>query len=470
MAVLPFFASTPWTITVLALLLLEICLYPSIRYFAHREKGLPTIAVFSAVYAFQFALPVFTRDALVILSNKREEYLADSDVAVALIMAIVGICALQAGFYWFAHNPFRRLIPVASLDLNKRKALLYCVLAGFLGPYLDALIPAQYQLWLSSITRLVENQVLVVVAVLGWIVYSRKEARIYTIALYSVVLLAVIRGLSRGVLEEALVAIAVAFMVKWRYTNKVSAPAVMATIGLIIFLSPVKAGFRANYSYGDQSTIGKATTWVTDATQYWIDVVEGNDNLVEAAAPANSRADLIHQIAYTYSMTPETVPFQYGATYSYLAISLIPRVLWPDKPEAGEANRFFGVSYGFTTEAGATHVVFGISFLGEAYINFGWPGVVVILFLEGFILGLLQYCFGEDRSGAGANTVFVAFFVFFLNGMGTSAEIVFGNILQNVLSAYVLLLWVRERKITVIPTESGEAFMTARAAMNSTPR
>ena len=126
-------------------------------------------------------------------------------------------------------------------------------------------------------------------------------------------------------------------------------------------------------------------------------------------------------------MTPSVVPYQYGETYSYFVVSLIPRVLWPDKPVAGSANSFFGVNYGLQTEEGAKITTFGVSILGEAYINFGWPGVALIMLFQGLILGVLQHMFGETRSGPGGQAVFLAFFVFFLNGIGSSAEILFGN-------------------------------------------
>ena len=51
--------------TFLALLLLEICLYPTVRYFARKEKGLPTMPIFCLAFALQFAIPIFTRDATI---------------------------------------------------------------------------------------------------------------------------------------------------------------------------------------------------------------------------------------------------------------------------------------------------------------------------------------------------------------------------------------------------------------------
>jgi hypothetical protein len=438
---------------VLAILLVDVCLYPTARYFARKESGIPTMAVFCGAYAFQFALPVFTRDANIQLAYGEVENLQDVDVTAALLLAIVGICAVQAGYYWFQRSHFRKAVPTVHLPLNKSKAVLYCVLVGILVPLLftfKGIIPEEYQLPLSSILRLLQNQILVVIAVLGWIVYSRKESTLYTVWLYGLVILAAMRGISTGTLEEALVPIGVLFVVKWLYAGKVPIGPIVATIALVIFLSPVKADYREQVWYGEtaetaeQSALSKGYLWIEQATDYWKDTLAGSRDLVEATSSATGRADFIHQVAHIHSLTPSVVPYQYGQTYSFFLVAFIPRVLWLDKPVAGNANSFFAVTYGITDEEGAKRTTFGVSLLGESYINFGWYGVVFVMLLQGILIGLLQHSFGESQSGPGGQAVFLAFFVFFLNGIGSSAEIIFGGILQNLLCGCALLWWARE--------------------------
>jgi hypothetical protein len=67
------------------------------------------------------------------------------------------------------------------------------------------------------------------------------------------------------------------------------------------------------------------------------------------------------------------------------------------------------------------------------------------MLIEGILIGAMQHSFGGKESGPGGQAVFLAFFVYFLNGIGSSAEIMFGGILQNLLLGYVLLLWAREK-------------------------
>ncbi len=444
--------------TLQAILLFEICLYPTVRYFAKKESGIPAMPILCIAYALQFAFPFFTHAATIELSQAEIRDLGDADVSAALLMATAGILAMQAGYYWFQKSQLRKVAPVAELHLKKSKAVLYCVLVGIIVPLLftfRGIIPEEYQQPLSSILRLLQNQVLVVIGVLGWLVYSRRESKLYVVWLYALVAITAVHGISTGLLEEALVPVGVLFIVKWLHTRKVSFATIGAVFTLILFLSPVKADYRQQIWYGEttdaaeMSSAAKVWFWATQATEYWGDTLSGSRDIREATASASGRADFIHQVAHIHSMTPSVVPYQYGETYSYFAVALIPRVLWPDKPQAGNANGFFAVTYGLTSEEGAKVTTFGVSILGEGFINFGWAGVVLIMLLQGLVISLLERMFGGLTSGPGGQAVFIAFFVFFLNGIGSSAEIVFGNILQNLLCGYFLLLWARDKQISV---------------------
>jgi O-antigen polysaccharide polymerase Wzy len=438
----------------LATLLVVVCVYPTARYFARQESGIPTMAILCLAYALQFALPVFTRDPTVDLIGGETRFLDNPDVVAALLMCIVGVGLLQLGYYRFRASNLTSMIPNADLPLNRFRAILYCVIVGFVLPIVFALkdiIPEEYQAPLSSILTLLQNQILVVIAILGWLVYSRRGSKWFAVALYGAVSIAIFRGIGNGILEQALVPIGVLFLVKWIYTRRIPVGAIVTVAAFVLFLSPVKNDFRQRVmldpggeGLAEQPLVVKAATWAEQASIYWLDTLKGDRDLTEATSGATLRTDLIHQVAHIHAMTPSVVPYQYGETYSYFIVALVPRVLWPNKPVAGSANSFFGVTYGLQTEEGAKVTTFGVSILGEAYINFGWPGVALVMLFQGLILGVLQHMFGETRSGAGGQAVFLAFFVFFLNGIGSSAEILFGNVLQNLLCGYFLLLWARE--------------------------
>lgn len=83
--------------------------------------------------------------------------------------------------------------------------------------------------------------------------------------------------------------------------------------------------------------------------------------------------------------TPANEPFAKGETIAVaIASSIVPRTLWPNKPQAGGAEkmlRFAGV------DVQGSGMNIGI--LGEAYVNFGFAGGAVLMFLYGLLLNFV---------------------------------------------------------------------------------
>jgi hypothetical protein len=439
--------------SLLATVLFYVCLYPTVRYFGLRESGLPFLPVLGLSYAVQFALPIFTREPSIQLVNGIA-VMSDSDTITALLLSIIGVSALEIGYYLVRTDAFTRTVPCLDLHLNERKAVGFSITALILIPLIISfkdLLPEQIAQQVSSMFTLLQSQVLVAIAILSWVVYSGRGAWWHRVLLYGSVCFFSMRGISSGFVEQATVPLIVLFVTKWLYDRRLPIYSIVLFVALILFLSPAKMQFRQTAWIGstaeaqeDESSLEKAALWVGEASEYWRDSLAGRRDIASSTAAVSSRTDLIHQFVLICSQTPSVIPYQYGSTYEYFLTAFIPRIIWPDKPEAGGANSFFAVSYGLTTIAGARRSTFGMSLLGESYINFGLYGVVSIMMLQGLILGFLQHVFAERASGAGGQAIFLAFFVFFLNGVGTSAEIFFGNIVQNLICSCVLLWWARE--------------------------
>ena len=92
-------------------------------------------------------------------------------------------------------------------------------------------------------------------------------------------------------------------------------------------------------------------------------------------------------IAVTMDRVPSRHPFANGETiWQSVAASLVPRLLWPDKPEAGgKANlkRFWGFDLrGFSMNIGP---------IGEAYANFDEVGGCIYMFFYGLFFNLILF-------------------------------------------------------------------------------
>jgi hypothetical protein len=82
-------------------------------------------------------------------------------------------------------------------------------------------------------------------------------------------------------------------------------------------------------------------------------------------------------------MQDRMVPYASGSTIRDALLSLVPRVLWPDKPiSAGSGDlvsTYTGIEFAFGTSVGIGHVL-------EWYVNFGRAGAVAGLFLIGWFI------------------------------------------------------------------------------------
>ncbi|MCZ6610897.1 MAG: hypothetical protein O7A66_12935 [Alphaproteobacteria bacterium] len=82
------------------------------------------------------------------------------------------------------------------------------------------------------------------------------------------------------------------------------------------------------------------------------------------------------------------MPYWGGETYKPFFTSMIPRAVWPGKPEERAGNAF-GRRYGILTEAERRMSV-NIPWTTEMYANFGRVGVVLGMGLVGALFGFLE--------------------------------------------------------------------------------
>jgi hypothetical protein len=81
------------------------------------------------------------------------------------------------------------------------------------------------------------------------------------------------------------------------------------------------------------------------------------------------------------------VPYAEGSTLTDAALSLVPRVLWPDKPVVGGSGDLMSTYTGYRFAEGTS---VGIGQVLEFYINFGTTGIICGFFLIGGLLVLVD--------------------------------------------------------------------------------
>jgi hypothetical protein len=85
---------------------------------------------------------------------------------------------------------------------------------------------------------------------------------------------------------------------------------------------------------------------------------------------------------------PTYKDFAHGDTFVAAIAALIPRALWPDKPQTGGGRgmvaQYTGIEFSSGTSIGMGPVI-------EYYINYGWTGLAVGFFLFGVILRRIDF-------------------------------------------------------------------------------
>src|SRR5204863_8228577 len=151
------------------------------------------------------------------------------------------------------------------------------------------------------------------------------------------------------------------------------------------FFQAGKKEFRSAYWGPDTdartTVFERAIFWFDTSASHWSDAFQagGQAKAGELASTSLQRASLLNQVAHILELTPSQIPFQEGQTYSYLAVTLVPRLLWPDKPSVSDANRFYQLAYGLSDSKSLATTSIACGSMAEGYINFGWLGVVVVV-------------------------------------------------------------------------------------------
>ena len=101
-------------------------------------------------------------------------------------------------------------------------------------------------------------------------------------------------------------------------------------------------------------------------------------------ASITEMASTIYTVTGTLELVPSVRPFALGSSYYYALFSLVPNLFWRINPaSANELARWF--SWTVSPDYAALGGGWGYSFVAEAYLNFGWIGMPIVLMLIGYI-------------------------------------------------------------------------------------
>jgi hypothetical protein len=388
-----------------ALFALLLASLPTAAYVDWRQRAVstmvPLLSMVSAMYWLYFCFAFFlgSRQLMGISGNIR---LDEDSLAAALAMASAGVLAMTAGYAVGPHIVLRR---VAVLPDTPRTSRYLCgVLA--LGMTLSAVESSvlwfgpggrQLMVLLQSFVPLVAFAYLFGKSLDG---EATSMQRRFLFAYSSVRVLAAVASGWLGPLFS-LVAVALGTFLARR--RKLPIAALLIATALLLFFQAGKYGFRSNYWYrADESgKVERAAFWVGESFEQWRLALTDPEpgRLQKILGGIIGRVSLLEQTANVLQLTPALIPFQEGASYGYMLVGFVPRLLWPDKPSVNDANRAYQVAYGLTAERNLDQVSISVGTLTEGYVNFGWTGVITVMSGLGLFLRMFERIFLSRGSG-----------------------------------------------------------------------
>jgi hypothetical protein len=154
-------------------------------------------------------------------------------------------------------------------------------------------------------------------------------------------------------------------------------------------------------------------------------------------------------------------------TYFTQLVNPIPRAIWPNKPVA-DAGLIMARAYGAVDKNGEPTMTTSPGFLGEAYLNFGFVGLLIIPAAAGVIVGAWDRLLPVASASMPAFMVYAAgLATIFTSGRSFNMSTFYG-----LLSLFVLLLvceqlgWTDERSRFVNRIEPSSTIRRHRATRN----
>jgi len=242
---------------------------------------------------------------------------------------------------------------------------------------------------------------------------------------------------SSGALGQVMI---LGFMVGIIFINyRKSVPFRLVFMAAVFFLlmQPIKAEFREltwNRTGPKMSLSEKADLYLKIAMDHYgkPDPVKkkGNPDAVE-------RLGQVGLLAVVMNESPATVPFKLGATYNSLFYKWIPRLIWAGKPKEALGNDL-GHWYGIIAPDDEDTAV-NLPWLVEFYVNFGWPGIGLGMFLLGVWFYYLSRKLCDERQGLMEYGVSMSL-VFAIWWAECNFSMMWGGIIIS-LVAYIFFFW-----------------------------
>jgi hypothetical protein len=441
----------------LAWLVFAIGTAPGFYYLA-RPRGVPLIELVGLQYAMGFGLSVFFESGLQVVGGS---YIAPDSRAItkALLCSALAFVYIFLG-YTLATRVIRPRRTILAFQPPTGRLLAYGVaVTGSALLLLTTGIGFSAALSGPMEVALPRTLGLAALACLFYGAQLRPWQRVTIICAFAA---ATFWGLLAGMTQFMIEPILIWAIARWVLRKRPPLALGAIMVALFLVLQPVKTYYRQFMGSGVRSfTPSEAISAYASLTrQYWTSVGQSGAVLLQGQASAGQRLSMLHQTAHYIELTPRYIDYKGPRTILYPMYSWMPRVLWPDKPTAQEANKTLPVEYGIQSPENVATTMFGVGHVAEVYTGLGMAGIMPIFFILGLLYAAPRIALGEE--GSLAATAALIWFAVTLTNISSTIGTVFGGLLQQlvVLSIVFRILNVgahKREKPTVRTEVSGLA-------------
>jgi hypothetical protein len=375
------------------------------------QEKIPLFVLISVMYWIAYVIPLFwTKHEISLITGKHQ--LSEDSITQSLYLVVFGLAALGIGMTtagrWRFMDFFRLDIHSSPSRWAYLRFLLLATVSLRIAVPINMLGGGGRQ-FLAAIEMIVPS---VVSAILlrYYLRGTAVQADKVLLAGYAVVALVV--GIASGWLASFVGVAIMATAVYVYERRRLPLVAIMIGISIVLFLQPGKEKFRLQYWRvgASESYVERFNFWMYSSWSAWEQTILNPDEgeAKNLASETMGRLSLLQQTANVMESTPDRVPYQNGRLYSYMFVTFVPRLFWPDKPSVNDSNRWYQMAYRLTSRDNLNGVSIAVGYLPESYINFGWFGPPTVMFGLGILLGSFDKVFLRPVSGLLLNSIGVS--------------------------------------------------------------
>ena len=178
----------------------------------------------------------------------------------------------------------------------------------------------------------------------------------------------------------------------------------------------------------------------------FLSTLDNYDN--PASASLSEMGGTMATLAYTMDLVPNDRDFEYGKTYAFAGLTVLPNIFGTARHpsvERGTASDWLvrTVSYDTASSGGGL----GYSFIAESYLNFGWMGPPLVMVLLGFGIVALESFAARSASPAASSLMGVALYFGLIYARAESTDIVRSIVWCGFMPLAFLALFVAQKQL-----------------------